>query len=65
MTDDAEARIASLIANAKEYSVSGDAGNNRVGKPRVRVDRVNPDLTGAALRDVLAQCPGQIGRAHV
>lgn len=53
MSDDGEARIASIIHAAEEIELRG-AANGDGGKPKIVVDHVNPDVTVAALRDALA-----------
>lgn len=53
MIDDGEARVAALIAKAGE--VAPELGAAATEKPRLLVDRSNPDVTVADLRDVLAE----------
>ncbi|MGE0701709.1 MAG: hypothetical protein AB7O57_21610, partial [Hyphomicrobiaceae bacterium] len=61
MPDDGEARITQLVSAACEFKPDDDDGDDG-GKPRVRVDKINPDRTVAALRDVLARHPGLFER---
>ena len=53
MTDDAENRIAEIVAGAEEF-VGLTSPADRSGKPRLQVESCNPHLTVAALRDILA-----------
>ncbi|MEQ1719446.1 MAG: hypothetical protein ABL907_26220, partial [Hyphomicrobium sp.] len=53
MKDDAENRIAEIVAGAEEF-VGLTSTGGRSGKPRLQVESCNPHLTVAALRDILA-----------
>jgi hypothetical protein len=51
MTDDAESRIAEIIEAADQFASS----RSDHGKPRLLIDAANPDVTVAALRDILSR----------
>ena len=53
MSDDGEATVAQIIAGSQEHDVQS-ALYGVGGKPLLLVDNTNPDVTVAALRDLLA-----------